>query len=168
MATATFDFVPGETVWIINTVIEQTTGQTSKEVEKATVSQTTYTANVFQTKITYKVQLAKTFAFVDIDQLETTFPVVASTSGLNGTFSVVGDQTATLTAGTIFHIDNSQGNDGSYTVLTSTFGAGPNTVITVTGTVPVASGTGLLSVVPSRLVFPDVDSALAAYKLIVQ
>lgn len=158
MATATFDFVPGEVVWIIN----------AGEVQKATISQITLVSNVFQTKLTYKVQLTTTFVFVDIDQLENTFPIVASTAGSNGTFSVAGDHTASLVAGVVFHVDDSAGNDGSYTIMSSTFGAGPNTIVTVTGTVPFASATGLLSIVPQRLVFPDVDSALAAYKLMVE
>jgi hypothetical protein len=154
MATATYNFVPGATVWVLN----------ENQVEKSIVSQVSIVANVYTIKTTYKMQLVPSFTFVDIDQIQVQHAVVAATAGLNGTFSVAGDHTANLSPGVNFNVDNSSGNNGSYVVQSSTYGVGPNTVITVTGTIPNNAIDGIISYIQDPKVFPNVDSALAAYK----
>lgn len=57
------------------------------------------------------------------------------------TFTVTGDASAVITAGTGLKVIRSTGNDGTYTVVSSIFGAG-STVITVNEVVPDATGNG--------------------------
>lgn len=73
--------------------------------------------------------------FVDISKRDvSTFAIDAVDTGTK-VFEVVGDQTSTFTTGRRFGVIGSTGNDGYYTVASSTF-AGPNTEITVDETIP--------------------------------
>lgn len=61
-------------------------------------------------------------------------PILAVTTGLNGTFSISGDFTSIFVPGYQFQVTGSTNNNAHWTVLSSTFFGG-NTVITVTGTI---------------------------------
>lgn len=60
------------------------------------------------------------------------------------TFTVAGNQTATFTAGKIFRVDGSTGNDKLYTVVSSSFGA--STSIVVKESIPDATADGTIKV----------------------
>lgn len=70
--------------------------------------------------------------------------IVAVTPGAGGTFSVVGDFTTRFFTGASFSVVGSTGNNGLYFVSSSVF-SGPNTDITVTGTIPSAVVDGQIS-----------------------
>lgn len=72
-------------------------------------------------------------------------PITAVTTGLNGTFRVVGNLTSIFTAGFKFVVTGSTGNNNTWTVQSSVFGGG-NTTITVTGTIPNATPDGNINV----------------------
>jgi hypothetical protein len=69
-------------------------------------------------------------------------PIVGVNQGAK-TFSIAGDYTAYFTNGDIFRISGSTGNNGQWTVVSSTF-AGGNTVITVTTAIPDATVDGVI------------------------
>ena len=78
-------------------------------------------------------------------------PIIAVTTGLNGTFTISGGNTTSIfTAGVIFEVIQSTGNDALWTVLSSSYSA-PNTIITVTGTIPnaVADGKVIIPQIPT-------------------
>ena len=64
--------------------------------------------------------------------------IVAATAGTPGSFEVGSDQTTVFSAGVKFRVFGSTGNDGEYTVVSSSYSAGPNTTIDVAS---VADGT---------------------------
>ena len=66
-------------------------------------------------------------------------------AGLGGTFTVSGEYDSVFTTGRQFAVNYSLGNDGVWTVASSTIVAG-STVVTVTGTIPTADPTGTISV----------------------
>ncbi len=162
MTTATYNFAPKQTVWIIN----KDTTLNVDTVQEAVVSQVTIVANTFNVTTTYKTQLVPSFTFVDVVEAQVQLPIVAATAGLNGTFSVTGDVHAIFVTGFNFNVDNSPGNNGPYVVASPSVFGGVNTVITVTGTVPNGVAGGVVSYVQNPKIFPDVDSALAALKKI--
>jgi hypothetical protein len=70
------------------------------------------------------------------------FAITASDPSNPYTFTVAGDKTTIFVAGTVFTVTGSTGNDGTYTVVSSAFGAA--TVITVTEVVASAVGDGTI------------------------
>lgn len=72
------------------------------------------------------------------------FSIVA-VSTVNKTFSIATNQTSIFVVGVRFVVSGSTGNDGTYTVVQSTF-AGGNTVITVSEVIPSAVADGSISV----------------------
>jgi len=66
--------------------------------------------------------------------------ITAVGTGAGGTFGIAGDHTTELAAGTRFNVVGSTGNDGTYTVQSSSYGS-PTTTITVTADETVADAT---------------------------
>ncbi len=72
------------------------------------------------------------------------FPITNVSTGLNGTLVVNGDYTVEFAAGTNFFVSGSTGNDGMWTVETSSYDGGTlKTTVTVTGTIPDATIDGI-------------------------
>ena len=70
----------------------------------------------------------------------TTHSITGVVSGAGGSFSVSGDQTATITTGTSFFVTGSTGNDKTYSAASSSYDGGTGkTTIVVSGSI--ASGT---------------------------
>jgi hypothetical protein len=76
-------------------------------------------------------------------RLESHAPILAVTSGLNGTFTIDSNLTSLFVSGYVFAVDLSSGNNGPWVTLSSAYSA-PNTIITVTGTVPSAVADGIV------------------------
>jgi len=74
----------------------------------------------------------------------TSLPILAVVSGASGTFTVDADYTSLFVSGVVFKVANSSGNDGSYTVASSTL-TSRQTVITVTGTIPSGTVNGFVT-----------------------
>jgi hypothetical protein len=70
------------------------------------------------------------------------FAITAADPSNPYTFTVAGDKTTIFVAGTTFVVAGSTGNNGTYTVVSSAYGAA--TVITVTGVVGSAVGDGTI------------------------
>ena len=66
-------------------------------------------------------------------------------SGAGGSFQVSGDQTSLFTVGTTFSVTGSTGNDGPYTVTSSSFAASLTTIV-VDGSIPIATADGTVDV----------------------
>lgn len=75
---------------------------------------------------------------------------VSGVSTGSTTFTVAGNQTSVFTAGSQFAVVGSTGNDGTYTVVSSTFGA--STVITVAETISNATADGTIYVGPNQII----------------
>lgn len=70
--------------------------------------------------------------FTEVDGAGPTFAITAANSG-TGAFTIVGDHTAALPVGVPFTVSGSTGNDGTYSVASSTFGAGSTVIVTNEG-----------------------------------
>jgi hypothetical protein len=77
---------------------------------------------------------------ITVSTVANQFPIVSLVQ-VSKTFTVTGDASAVITAGTDLRVIRSTGNDGSYTVVSSIFGAGV-TVITVNEAIPSAVADG--------------------------
>jgi hypothetical protein len=101
--------------------------------------------------------------FKIFDLADATYSVVGVTTGLNGVWQILGNQTNYFKVGDVIFVDNQnpdQGGNGSYTILTVAFST-PNTNITVTGTIPGgATATGVLANATAGL---NVESANTLY-----
>jgi len=67
--------------------------------------------------------------FCLFDQARTSHAITGVVTGTK-TFTVAGDQTLELVAGTLLSVDNSTGNDGNYTVTSSTFDVDHTDIVT--------------------------------------
>ena len=74
----------------------------------------------------------------------TTTYAITGVSIANETFTIAGDYTATFTAGKVFDVTGSTGNDGAWTISSSSLVAG-STVIIVTGNVTNAVANGSIT-----------------------
>jgi len=71
------------------------------------------------------------------------YPITDVTTGLNGTFVVDSDATIEFPAAAAFIVTGSTGNDGAWTVSSSSYDGGTTkTTLTVTGTIPDATVDG--------------------------
>ena len=69
---------------------------------------------------------------------------IVSASAAAKTFGIAGDLTTTFPAGSAFNVYGSTGNNGSYTVSSSTYTA-PNTIITTVAAVPSSTADGVIT-----------------------
>lgn len=79
-------------------------------------------------------------------------PITALNQG-TPSFTVAGDHTDVLTPASTFDVSGSTGNDGTYTVVGSAFGAG-STVVTVVEAIPDATVDGTIVVTLAAIGFP--------------
>ena len=68
------------------------------------------------------------------------------TTGPGGSFQVAGDHTITFTTGVYFRVTGSTGNNGNYTVSSSSFGGGFTTIV-VTGSIANSTADGTISII---------------------